>query len=66
MENFEFFEPEDKYGSIKATVHSSGRLGFSTGAINYMQLSPEKMFKVARKKGNSDELPGDIIYLLPV
>lgn len=65
MEGFDFFEPEEKYGSIKATVHSSGRLGFSTGAINYMHLSEDKMFKIAKRKEDSGGLSGDVIYLIP-
>lgn len=63
--DIEFFEPEDKYGSIKATVHKSGKLGFTQGAAKLIDFESNTMFKIGRKKTD----PGsntDILYMIPV
>lgn len=61
---FEFFEPEEKYGPIKATVHKSGKLGFSQGAAKLIDFETNPLFKIGRKKTE----PGDQseIYMIPV
>jgi hypothetical protein len=63
--DMEFFEPEEKYGSIKATVHKSGKLGFSQGAAKLIDFEANKMFKIGRKKVDSG-LNVDILYMIPV
>ncbi|MGE0587622.1 MAG: hypothetical protein AB7O48_03555 [Cyclobacteriaceae bacterium] len=58
----EFFEPEDKFGPIKATVHKSGRIGFSLGANKLIDFEANKLFKIGRRKdGDNDQL-----FMVPV
>lgn len=67
MSEFEFFEPEDKFGAVKATVHRSGRLGFSAGAIKLIDFDTNKFFKIGRKKSESDGDGKDQpLFLIPV
>jgi hypothetical protein len=49
-QDIEFFRSTDKLGPIKATIQKSGRLGFSSGAIQLMRLDESKLFKVGRLK----------------
>ena len=61
MIELKFFKPKDIEGSVKITVHKSGKLGFSKGAINLLKLNINKHCKFATNKvyENKDE-----IYLL--
>ncbi len=61
----DFFEPEDKLGPIKATVHRSGKLGFSLGAAKLIDFETNKLFKIGRKKDLNDAA-SEILYLIPV
>ncbi|MBS1489707.1 MAG: hypothetical protein JSS93_04205 [Bacteroidetes bacterium] len=61
IEDIEYFEPEDKFGVIKATVHKSGKLGFSTGAIKLIDFEKNKFFKIGKKKDSTD-----VLFLIPV
>lgn len=65
MLDIEFFEPEDKYGSIKATVHRSGKLGFTQGAAKLIDFEANTMFKIGRKKTDTGS-NSDILYMIPV
>lgn len=60
--DIEFFEPEDALGSIKATVHRTGKLGFSQGAGKLIDFEKNKLFKIGRKKDAGDE----ILFMIPV
>ena len=60
-DDFEFFEPEDKFGTIKASVHKSGKLGFSAGAIKLIDFEKNKFFKIARKKDSPN-----VLFLFPI
>lgn len=61
----DFFEPEDRLGPIKATVHKSGKLGFSIGASKLIDFEKNKLFKIGRKKDTQDAT-NEILYLIPV
>lgn len=61
----DFFEPEDKLGPIKATVHKSGKLGFSQGASKLIDFEKNKLFKIGRKKDANDST-NEVLYLIPV
>lgn len=65
MDDIEFFEPEEKYGPIKATVHRSGKLGFSQGAAKLIDFDANKMFKIGRKKSEIS-LNNDVLLMIPV
>jgi len=62
MIEFNFFDSSSKYGVVKATVHKTGKLGFSSGAIKYMKLDEINYFKIATN--NSDSLD-KALYLIP-
>lgn len=64
MFEIEYFEPEEKYGSIKATVHRSGKLGFTQGAAKLIDFEANPMFKIGRKR--SEAASNDILYMIPV
>lgn len=63
--DIEFFESGDKYGPVKASVHKSGRLGFSAGAIKLLEIDGSKLFKIGRKKTESDS-DSQVLLLIPV
>lgn len=60
--DIEFFETEDNLGPAKATVHRSGKLGFSRAANKLIDFETNKFFKIGRKK----ESGADVLYLFPV
>lgn len=59
MLELNFFTSSDKYGVIKATVHRTGKLGFSSGAAKYMELDKKSFFLIGTS-GNDHSL-----YLVP-
>lgn len=65
MDDIEYFEPEEKYGTTKATVHKSGKLGFSQGAAKLIDFETNKMFKIGRKKSEYG-LNSDVLVMIPV
>jgi len=50
----EFFRASQDFGTVKATVHKSGKLGFSTGAAQKLELAQGVSFLVARDKSDPD------------
>lgn len=57
--NFE--DPNKSNAVIKATVHKTGRLGFSSGAQSFMNLNESSYFKI----GFNDSDPNDTnIYMV--
>lgn len=60
--DFEFFEPEEGLGSVRATVHKTGRLGFTLGAGKLIDFEKNKLFKIGKKKDTAD----DVLFLIPV
>src|SRR5258708_7930514 len=63
--DIEFFEPEDSLGPIKATVHRTGKLGFSLGAGKLIDFETNKLFKIGRKKEAGDN-GNDVLFMIPV
>lgn len=63
--DLEFLAPEGKYPA-KATVHRSGKLGFSQGAHILVDFEKNKLFKIGRKKAESDATNNDVLIMLPV
>ena len=61
LDFLKFENPREEYGIIKATVHKSGRLGFSSGAQKFMNLSEDHKFKVGF---NNEDKNDDSIYLV--
>ncbi len=59
MLELNFFTSSDKYGVVKATVHRTGKLGFSSGATKYMKLDEKEYFLIGTS-GNDNSL-----YLVP-
>lgn len=59
MLELNFFTSSDKYGVVKATVHRTGKLGFSSGASKYMDLANQSYFLIG--KADSD----NSLYLVP-
>ncbi|WPO82425.1 hypothetical protein SD427_16920 [Chryseobacterium sp. JJR-5R] len=55
------FEDPDKIGgSIKATIQKTGKIGFSSGAEEFMGLKDTPYFKI----GFNSENAGEIIYMV--
>lgn len=51
-----FEDPNKVGGSIKATIHKTGKLGFSSGAVDFIGISEESYFKIGFNDNNdSDE-----------
>ena len=44
----EFFQPKDFEGNLKATIHVSGKLGFTDAAIKKIGISEKKGIKIGR------------------
>jgi len=55
MLDLEFFDSSSKYGVIKATVHKTGKLGFSSGASKYMDLPSMKFANIGLNKANEED-----------
>tara|TARA_R100000789_G_scaffold73730_1_gene69351 strand:+ start:110 stop:481 length:372 start_codon:yes stop_codon:yes gene_type:complete len=55
MVELEFFDSSSKYGVIKATVHKTGKLGFSSGASKYMNLEEMEHINIGFNKSNPDD-----------
>lgn len=60
--DLEFFETEDGLGPAKATVHSTGKLGFSTAASKLIDFETNRYFKIGRRK----EAGPEVLFMLPV
>jgi hypothetical protein len=58
---FKFLTPKDNVGIVKATVHKTGKMGFSTGAIKVLGLDKNKYFKLAL---NEDDENDTNLYLV--
>jgi len=66
MSDFEFFEPEDRYGAVKATAHRSGRLGFSSGANKLIDFERTLYFRIGRKKSEKGQVDEPVLFLVPM
>lgn len=64
INSIEFFESEDGMGPAKATVHKSGKLGFSRAANKLIDFETNKFFKIGRKKPDVADKT-DVLYLIP-
>jgi hypothetical protein len=63
MIKFKFLTPKDNVGVVKATVHKTGKMGFSTGAIKVLGLEKNKYFKLAV---NEEDEKDNNLYLIVV
>ena len=63
IDGLEFFESSSKYGVVKATVHKTGKLGFSSGANKYMKLEEIKYFNIGT---NKNDIEDQSLYLVPI
>lgn len=63
MIELDFFESSSKYGVVKATVHKTGKLGFSTGASKFMELDKIKYFNIGTNKKDEED---NNLYLVPI
>lgn len=58
----EFEDPNRVGGSIKATIHKTGKLGFSAGAENFMNINDDSFFRIGfNNTSDTDEK----IYMVP-
>ena len=58
MIEFNFIKPQEDKGSVKLTVHKTGKLGFSKNAIEMLSLQDNRCCKFARGED------GEKLYLL--
>jgi len=63
MIELDFFESSSKYGVVKATVHKTGKLGFSSGANKFMELDKIKYFNIGTNKNDKED---NNLYLVPI
>ncbi len=61
MIKFKYLTPKDNVGVVKATVHKTGKMGFSTGAIKILGLDKNKYFKLAV---NEEDEKDNNLYLI--
>ena len=48
-----FFNPQDFDGNVKATIHTTGKLGFTDAAIKNLKLAEKKGMKIGRNTTNT-------------
>lgn len=63
MLDLEFFDSSSKYGVIKATVHKTGKLGFSSGASKFMNLENVEYVNIGLNKADPED---DCLYMVKV
>ena len=63
MFELDFFDSSSKYGVIKATVHKTGKLGFSSGASKYMGLDNISFFNIGLNKSDEED---NNLYMVPI
>lgn len=56
-----FEDPNKVGGSIKATIHKTGKLGFSSGAEDFMKINEETYFKIGFNNNNDSD---ESIYII--
>lgn len=56
-----FEDPNKVGGSIKATIHKTGKLGFSSGAEDFLGINEESYFMVGF---NNNDISDDNIYIV--
>jgi len=62
MIELDFFDSSNKFGVIKATVHKTGKLGFSSGASKFMDIENVNSFNIGLNKADVDDKN---LYLVP-
>lgn len=62
LKEYEFFKKEGDFEGAKATVHSTGRLGFNGIAALKIGFENMKFFQIGRKKDSGSE----VLVMLPV
>ncbi|MCT3763019.1 hypothetical protein [Elizabethkingia anophelis] len=61
LDTIVFEDPNKVGGAIKATIHKSGKLGFSSGAEEFMKIVDNAFFKI----GFNDNIDDGNIYMVP-
>lgn len=61
LDTIAFEDPSKVGGAIKATIHKSGKLGFSSGAEEFMKIVNNAFFKI----GFNDNIDDGNIYMVP-
>ena len=61
--DLDFFDSSSKYGVIKATVHKTGKLGFSSGASKMMNLEEVKFFNIGLNRAVEEDKS---LYIVPI
>lgn len=51
-----FYKASDKNGRAKATIHKSGKLGFSSEAIGYLGIKEDTFIKFAQNEEDKSDL----------
>ncbi len=65
---FEFAEPESKYGAPKASCHRTGRLGFNLAANELLDFGRNQYWKIGRTRlmGPESAFNNEVLILMPV
>lgn len=62
LDFIEFEDPNKVGGSIKATIHKTGKLGFSAGAEVFMNIKDDSFFRIGFNNSSETE---EKIYMVP-
>lgn len=60
--SIQFEDPNKNNAVIKASIHKTGKLGFSSGAQEFMNINEESYFKIGF---NNNDLTDQNIYMVP-
>lgn len=63
MIDLEFFTSDRNLGVVKATVHKTGKLGFSSGAAKLLKLDKIKFFNVGVNRADIND---SNLYIVPL
>jgi hypothetical protein len=55
MIDIEFYNPEDLDKTLKATIHKTGKLGFSEEAAKKMELGEGQSFNIGKNKADIND-----------
>lgn len=62
LDIIQFEDPNKNNAVIKASIHKTGKLGFSSGAQEFMKINEDTYFKVGF---NNTDLEDHNIYMVP-
>lgn len=53
--NLIFYKPPESQGTVKCTIHTNGKIGFSAAAMENLELSNNKYLKIGTNKDDEED-----------